>query len=70
MAIHTLVWSITWFLHVGDAANVSPRVSHLHSFLDSGALERGGREGRVEVRLSTLPFLNPFLLARRRVDVC
>ncbi|EIM87097.1 uncharacterized protein STEHIDRAFT_167950 [Stereum hirsutum FP-91666 SS1] len=55
MAIHTLVWSITWFLHVGDAANVSPRVSHLHSFLDSGALERGGREGRVEIALPPGP---------------
>lgn len=51
MAMHALVWSITWFLHIGDAANVAPRVSHLHSFLDSAALEREGcKEGVVEVR--------------------
>lgn len=55
MAIHALVWSITWFLHIGDASNVTPRVSHLHSFLDSGALEREGcMEGFVEVRFFRL----------------
>jgi len=39
MAVHTLILSITLFTHVGCASDVSPRLSHLHVLLDSGALD-------------------------------
>ncbi|KZT18694.1 hypothetical protein NEOLEDRAFT_1246306 [Neolentinus lepideus HHB14362 ss-1] len=40
MAVHALVIGITFFTHAGNAAEASPRLSHLHVLLDSGALDR------------------------------
>lgn len=52
MAVHTLMMSVVYFTHVGDAPSASPRLSHLHALLDSGALETFS-DGTVEVRVTS-----------------
>lgn len=48
MAVHTLMMAVVYFTHIGSHAETSPRLSHLHALLDSGALEKFA-EGIVEV---------------------
>lgn len=48
MAVHTLMMSVVYFTHIGSAAEASPRLSHLHALLDSGALDKFS-DGTVEV---------------------
>lgn len=40
MAIHLLIITVIHYTYVGSAAEASPRLSHLHSLLDSGALDK------------------------------
>ncbi|KAI0674000.1 hypothetical protein C8Q78DRAFT_1076945 [Trametes maxima] len=56
MVVHLLMLSIVYFTHVGDAAEVSPRLSHLHALLDSEVLEKFP-EGNVELALPSGPSL-------------
>ncbi|KAI0352218.1 hypothetical protein OH77DRAFT_1485975 [Trametes cingulata] len=56
MAVHLLMLSIVYYTHTGEAAEVSPRLSHLHSLLDSDVLEKFP-EGNVEIVLPTGPSL-------------
>ncbi|KAI0370118.1 hypothetical protein BV20DRAFT_944899 [Pilatotrama ljubarskyi] len=56
MAVHLLMLAIVYFTHTGEAAEVSPRLSHLHSLLDSDVLEKFP-EGNVEIVLPTGPSL-------------
>lgn len=48
MAVHLLMMSVVFFTHVGNAEEASPRLSHLHALMDSGALEKFP-DGIVEV---------------------
>ncbi|KAI0041400.1 hypothetical protein FA95DRAFT_1548791 [Auriscalpium vulgare] len=48
LALHTLVLGIAHHTHAGVAAAASPRLSHLHALLDSGALDRHS-EGVLEI---------------------
>lgn len=48
MAVHLLMLSIVYYTHAGDAAEVSPRLSHLHALLDSDVLDRFP-DGAIEV---------------------
>lgn len=57
MAVHTLMMSVVYFTHVGAAANASPRLSHLHALLDSGALETFP-DGTVEVRAAASHYIS------------
>lgn len=50
MAVHLLMLSIVYYTHVGEAAQVSPRLSHLHALLDSEVLNTFP-DGYVEVSL-------------------
>lgn len=78
MAVHLLMISVVYYTHVGDAAEVSPRLSHLHALLDSEVLEKFP-EGHLEVstikfslfsvsRANGIRFVG--LLARGTVTVC
>ncbi|KZT02078.1 uncharacterized protein LAESUDRAFT_662657 [Laetiporus sulphureus 93-53] len=40
MVVHLLMMSVVYYTHIGDAPEASPRLSHLHSLLDSGALDK------------------------------
>lgn len=51
MVVHTLMMGIVYFTHIGSAAEATPRLSHLHALLDSGALEQFP-DGTVQVRVS------------------
>lgn len=51
MAVHLLMLSIVYHTHAGDAAEVSPRLSHLHALLDSDVLDRFP-DGAIEVSSS------------------
>ncbi|EGN93559.1 hypothetical protein SERLA73DRAFT_63805, partial [Serpula lacrymans var. lacrymans S7.3] len=57
MALHTLMIGVTFYTHVGLALESSPRLSHLHALLDSGALERFPL-GIVEVTFPSSPSLS------------
>ncbi|KAI0033851.1 hypothetical protein K488DRAFT_46896 [Vararia minispora EC-137] len=35
-AVYTLIMGIVYYTHVGDSANSSPRLQHLHALLDTG----------------------------------
>lgn len=48
MALHILVIAVIYYTHVGDSAQVVPRLSHLHGMLDACALDKF-QEGIVEV---------------------
>ena len=48
MVVHTLMMSVVYFTHICNHAEASPRLSHLHALLDSGALDKFP-EGIVEV---------------------
>ena len=48
MAVHLLMLSVIYYTHSGEAAEVSPRVSHLHALLDSEVLDKFP-DGHVEV---------------------
>ena len=48
MALHILVIAVIYYTHVGDSAQVVPRLSHLHGMLDAGAWDKF-QEGIVEV---------------------
>ena len=50
MAVHLLMLAVVYYTHVGEAAEVSPRLSHLHALLDSEVLEKFP-EGYVEVNV-------------------
>ncbi|KAI0348201.1 hypothetical protein BDW22DRAFT_1424406 [Trametopsis cervina] len=50
IAVHTILMTVIYFTHTGSATEVSPRLSHLHALLDSGALEKFP-DGTVEVSL-------------------
>lgn len=54
MAIHALMLSVVYYTHIGAAAEVKPRLSHLHALMDACALEKFP-DGTVEVR--TMLFL-------------
>ncbi|GJE89523.1 hypothetical protein PsYK624_056250 [Phanerochaete sordida] len=54
MAIHMLMMAIVYFTHIGSAAEASPRLSHLHALLDTGAVDQFA-EGTVEVKLPAGP---------------
>ncbi|KAI0328458.1 hypothetical protein GY45DRAFT_1326330 [Cubamyces sp. BRFM 1775] len=56
MAVHLLMLSIVYHTHGGEAAEVSPRLSHLHALLDSEVLDKFP-DGHVEVVLPTGPSL-------------
>ncbi|KAL1950914.1 hypothetical protein VTO73DRAFT_63 [Trametes versicolor] len=56
MAVHLLMLSIVYYTHAGDAAEVSPRLSHLHALLDSDVLDRFP-DGAIEIALPTGPSL-------------
>ncbi|KAI0776328.1 hypothetical protein BD413DRAFT_470228 [Trametes elegans] len=56
MAVHLLILSIVYHTHVGEAAQVSPRLSHLHALLDSEVLEMFP-DGYVEIALPEGPSL-------------
>lgn len=58
MAVHTLMMAVVYFTHIGSHAETSPRLSHLHALLDSGALEKFA-EGIVEVGGYTVSFRAP-----------
>ena len=51
MAVHLLMLSVVYYTHSGDAAEVSPRLSHLHALLDSEVLDKFP-EGYVEVSVA------------------
>ncbi|KAI0321192.1 hypothetical protein OF83DRAFT_1161926 [Amylostereum chailletii] len=40
LATHTLVLAVVFLAHAGKAAEVSPRLSHLHALLDAGVLDK------------------------------
>ena len=50
MAVHLLMLSVVYYTHTGEAAEVSPRLSHLHALLDSEVLDKFP-DGIIEVRL-------------------
>ncbi|KAI0066715.1 hypothetical protein BV25DRAFT_1849368 [Artomyces pyxidatus] len=54
LAIHILILSVTYYTHIGSSSAVSPRLSHLHALLDSGALDKFP-EGIVDIPLSPGP---------------
>ncbi|KAJ8495087.1 hypothetical protein ONZ51_g1909 [Trametes cubensis] len=56
MAVHLLMLSIVYHTHGGEAAEVSPRLSHLHALLDSEVLDKFPN-GHVEIVLPTGPSL-------------
>ncbi|KAI0756062.1 hypothetical protein C8Q80DRAFT_1090902 [Daedaleopsis nitida] len=56
MSVHLLMLSIVYYTHTGEAAQVSPRLSHLHALLDSEVLEKFP-EGHVEVTFPSGPSL-------------
>ncbi|OJT13950.1 hypothetical protein TRAPUB_9489 [Trametes pubescens] len=56
MVVHLLMLSIVYYTHAGDAAEVSPRLSHLHALLDSDVLDRFP-DGVIEIALPTGPSL-------------
>ncbi|KAI0640309.1 hypothetical protein C8Q77DRAFT_1085911 [Trametes polyzona] len=56
MAVHLLMLSIVYRTHTGEAAEVSPRLSHLHALLDSDVLEKFP-DGYTEIALPTGPSL-------------
>ena len=53
MAVHLLMLSVVYYTHSGEAAQVSPRLSHLHALLDSEVLDKFP-EGYVEVSWTDL----------------
>ncbi|KAI1791986.1 hypothetical protein LXA43DRAFT_1181381 [Ganoderma leucocontextum] len=56
MAVHLLMLSVVYYTHVGEAAEVSPRLSHLHALLDSEVLDKFP-DGHVEIMLPDGPSL-------------
>ncbi|KAH9854482.1 hypothetical protein C2E23DRAFT_726704 [Lenzites betulinus] len=56
MAVHLLMLSIVYYTHSGEAAEVSPRLSHLHALLDSDVLEKFA-DGHTEIALPPGPSL-------------
>ncbi|KAI9069691.1 hypothetical protein FKP32DRAFT_1586700 [Trametes sanguinea] len=56
MAVHLLMLSIVYYTHSGAAAEVSPRLSHLHALLDSDVLDKF-LEGHVEIVFPVGPSL-------------
>ena len=48
MAVHLLMLAVVYYTHAGEAAEVSPRLSHLHALLDSEVLDKFP-DGHVEV---------------------
>ena len=40
MAVHLLILAVVYYTHAGEAAEVSPRLSHLHALLDSDVLDK------------------------------
>ena len=62
MAVHLLMISVVYYTHVGEAAEVSPRLSHLHALLDSEVLEKFP-EGHLEVSA-----IKPSLFSSSRAD--
>ncbi|KAH7914523.1 hypothetical protein BJ138DRAFT_1143607 [Hygrophoropsis aurantiaca] len=54
MAIHVLIIGVTFYTHAAQHSEASPRLSHLHALLDSGALEKFPY-GIVEIAFSTGP---------------
>ncbi|OSD01133.1 hypothetical protein PYCCODRAFT_1468829 [Trametes coccinea BRFM310] len=54
MAVHLLMLSIVYHTQSGKAAEVSPRLSHLHALLDSDVLDKFP-EGHVEIALPLGP---------------
>ncbi|KAH7924786.1 hypothetical protein BV22DRAFT_1034747 [Leucogyrophana mollusca] len=54
MALHVLIIGVTFYTHAGRHAEASPRLSHLHALLDSGALEKFPH-GIVEITFPTGP---------------
>ncbi|KAL6307835.1 hypothetical protein BKA93DRAFT_727071 [Sparassis latifolia] len=54
MVVHILMMAVVFFTHVGNAAEASPRLSHLHALLDSGALDKFP-DGTVEIVLPNSP---------------
>ncbi|KAI8980607.1 hypothetical protein BD414DRAFT_464741 [Trametes punicea] len=56
MAVHLMMLSIVYYTHSGEAAEVSPRLSHLHALLDSDVLEKFP-DGYVEIALPSGPSL-------------
>lgn len=50
LVVHLLMMSITYYTHIGVAAETSPRLSHLHALLDSGVLDKF-KDGIVHVGL-------------------
>ncbi|KAM5538360.1 hypothetical protein V8D89_007962 [Ganoderma adspersum] len=56
MAVHLLMLSVVYYTHTGEAAEVSPRLSHLHALLDSEVLDKFP-DGHVEIALPDGPSL-------------
>ncbi|KAF9812532.1 hypothetical protein IEO21_06171 [Rhodonia placenta] len=56
MAAHVLIMSVIYFTHIGIAAEGSPRLSHLHALLDSGALDTFPN-GTAEITFRSSPSL-------------
>uniref|UniRef100_A0A5K1JYP9 Probable 3-oxoacyl-[acyl-carrier-protein] reductase oxidoreductase (EC) n=1 Tax=Ganoderma boninense TaxID=34458 RepID=A0A5K1JYP9_9APHY len=56
MAVHLLMLAVVYYTHAGEAAEVSPRLSHLHALLDSEVLEKFP-DGYVEIALPDGPSL-------------
>ncbi|KAH9942974.1 hypothetical protein B0H21DRAFT_749241 [Amylocystis lapponica] len=54
MVVHLLIMAVVFHTHLGNAADASPRLSHLHALLDSGALDKFP-SGYVEIALPSGP---------------
>ncbi|KAI0937484.1 hypothetical protein AcV5_005386 [Taiwanofungus camphoratus] len=54
MAVHMLIMAVVFYTHVGSAVDTSPRLSHLHALLDSGALDKFS-DGVVEIMIPNGP---------------
>ncbi|KAH9926501.1 uncharacterized protein B0H18DRAFT_1006448 [Fomitopsis serialis] len=50
MVVHLLMMAVIFYTHVGNAAEASPRLSHLHALMDSGVLDKFP-DGMVEIPL-------------------
>ncbi|CDO77305.1 hypothetical protein BN946_scf184753.g55 [Trametes cinnabarina] len=63
MAVHLLMLSIVYYTHSAEAAEVSPRLSHLHALLDSEVLDKFP-EGYVEAGLIDASSSRPSLVVQ------
>jgi hypothetical protein len=58
IAIHMLISSIIYYTRIGESTQAKPRLSHLHSLLDSGALDTF-QNGTIEVFIRSVTPVTP-----------